>query len=468
MSKLFQKTENVFVVFCFFWGMLFLIINPPFQANDEPEHMYKMYGFTQGTLNFQKKTVGGETQKGLILPNNLVSVAHQEMRLVMHPLKKTSLSETKMLSKMPLNPQAKSFKSFHLPAYTPVSYFPEFVVLWVMKLINIAPISMMYVLRFCTLLTYLSMIYFAIKITPVKKWLFFAAAVVPQAIYLASAVNTDAIVTGFAFLATAYILYLAYDKSIEKITTRQMVTVGLFLTLVNICKFPYIVICLLLLIIPKEKFFSSKSRFLFLLSVFLLNCAIDFMLVGSALILLNGEATTNSAGSVPAAMVVQAILYKPVQYAQFLFANFILGGDYYVQGIFALFGWSDIAVPAWVIHFYIILLIACGFVNDKNEPEMKLSVSRKTVLILIIVLMTLITAFTCFVLLSENTVHGLTIYRGKLFQGRYWIPLLPIFALIFNCAKCRFNLKWFKFVTINLFNFLMFVCTIIILCRFYV
>lgn len=468
MNEFFQKTENIFVIFCLFWGMLFLFINPPFQANDEPEHMYKMYGFTQGTLNFQEKTIEGKKQTGLVLPVNLVSIAQREKRLVLHPQKKTSLSETKMLSKISLNPQVKSFKGFAIPAYTPVSYFPGFILLWVMKLFKIAPLSMMYILRFCTLLTYISMIYFAIKITPVKKWLFFAAAVVPQAIYLGSAINTDAIVTGFAFLATAYTFYIAYDKSVEKITKKQMTILGLLFTLVNICKFPYIVMCLLLLIIPQEKFKSEKSRFLFIAGVFLLNIVIDFIILFSYFIHINKVSVMNSTNSLPAFQAVHVVLQNPILYIKFLFANFILGGYYYLQGLCAYFGWSDVAVPAWVIYFYVLLLATCGFINDKNEPEFKISVRSKIIFISVIVLMTLITAFTCFVLFSEISSHGLTIYRGKLFQGRYWIPLMPIIFLIFNNNKFRFNLKWFKIITINLFNFLMFVCTIIILYRYYV
>lgn len=459
MNELFKKTENIFLVFCLFWGILFLLIKPPFQSNDEPEHMYRMYGFTQGTLNFQELTIDGNKQVGLILPVSLTSVSRQESRIFFHPEKKTSLSETKTLLKIPLNSQIKKFKVFGVPVYTPVSYFPSFIILWIMKLFSVSPIIMMYILRFCTLLTYLTMIYFAIKITPVKKWLFFSAAVVPQAIYLGSAINTDAIVTGFAFLATAYTLYLAYDKSIEKITTKQKAIISLFLTLLTICKFPYITMCLLLFIIPKAKFVSQKSRLGFILSVFLLNTFITFFTLFSHMMLTKG---------ISASPVSHTISQNPLSYSKFLLGNFIREVFYYIHGTFAHFGWGDTAVPDWIIWAYIILLMTCGFVNDKNEPEMKLSFSKKNILAIIFVLMTLITLFTCFFLLSRNNGQGIAINNDVLFQGRYWIPLIPIFFLLFNSCKTRINLKWFKIITINIFNFLLFVCTVIIFCRYYV
>lgn len=468
MNKDFWKTENIFVIFCLFWGLLFLVINPPFQASDEPEHMFKMYGFTQGTLNFQTLTIKGKKSSGLVLPKSLSSISHPARRLFIHPERKTNLSETKTLSNIPLSPQIKEFKAFAIPAYNPVAYFPNFIVLWIMKLLNLAPLSMMYILRFCTLLTYLAMVYYAIKITPVKKWLFFSAAVVPQAIYFASAINIDAIVTGYAFLATAYCLFLIFDKSVEKITKKQMFILGLFLTLVNLCKFPYFVMCFLLFTIPKEKFSEQKTRIIFILSVFLLNIFIDFITLFSHFLLIKGLGTQDTASNLPTLQMVNIVLKNQMMYFKFLFANFILGGYYYLQGLFAHFGWSDTIVPSWVIYTYFILLSFTGILNDKTEPEVKLSFKQKLILFLIFILMTLITAFTCFVLLAEIGPNGISIYRGKLFQGRYWIPLMPIIFLLFNSCITRFDLKWFKILTIGVFNLLMFICSIIILARYYI
>ena len=44
-KNLFKKVEDIFIIFCAFWGILFLFINPPFCASDETSHFYKMYGF---------------------------------------------------------------------------------------------------------------------------------------------------------------------------------------------------------------------------------------------------------------------------------------------------------------------------------------------------------------------------------------------------------------------------------------
>lgn len=47
------KAENIFVVLSLIVGLFYLVINPPFQAPDEAQHMFKMWGYTQGTLRFK-------------------------------------------------------------------------------------------------------------------------------------------------------------------------------------------------------------------------------------------------------------------------------------------------------------------------------------------------------------------------------------------------------------------------------
>ena len=56
LLKKLLKPENIFLILAVFWGVILTFINPPFQSFDEPEHFYKIYAFTDGTLNFKKIT----------------------------------------------------------------------------------------------------------------------------------------------------------------------------------------------------------------------------------------------------------------------------------------------------------------------------------------------------------------------------------------------------------------------------
>ena len=70
MEKTLFKTENLFLLICLIWGVIFLFINPPFQTPDEFEHFFKMWGFTQGTLRHQIK----DGISGQVLPESFVNL----------------------------------------------------------------------------------------------------------------------------------------------------------------------------------------------------------------------------------------------------------------------------------------------------------------------------------------------------------------------------------------------------------
>lgn len=65
------KAENIFVVLSLIMGLFYLVINPPFQAPDEAQHMFKMWGYTQGTLRFKVL----QNYTGDVLPLSLIKLS---------------------------------------------------------------------------------------------------------------------------------------------------------------------------------------------------------------------------------------------------------------------------------------------------------------------------------------------------------------------------------------------------------
>lgn len=471
-KNLFKKVEDIFIIFCAFWGILFLFINPPFCASDETSHFYKMYGFTQGTFFYQKyKDVkdGGKEYAGLKIPRSILKVSRANSYIWFNTDKKTSLSNTFHLSKVKLEPQNKHFFSFCIPSYTPISYFPACIVLFVLKIFKVAPVIMMYAVRYVILLTYLSMIYLAIKITPVKKWLFFLCATTPTAIYLAGAVNTDAIVTGYAFLLTAYVFYLAYSDKITKITSKQLWIFSLLSILLAVCKFPYCLMIFLLSIVPKEKFENPKLKWTVILGLLSILTLYTFFTIILNKFMTKGLLTVDEILTARFAKHSQdafMMLHSPLKLWHTLYGTFIFCGASYLSDSIAKFGWTDTSVPTYVSSAYLLILLLCGFFKDKDEPKINLSIWSRLLFILIFLLVTAITLFASLSIFGTSTWNGYDIILN--FQGRYWIPMLPIIFICFSYNKFNINYKWFKLITIATSSFLFFVCLVKILYRFYV
>ena len=133
------KAENIFVVLSLIMGLFYLVINPPFQAPDEAQHMFKMWGYTQGTLRFKVL----QNYTGDVLPLSLIKLSRYEF-MRGDTNKKITVNEIKQSLNVKLDKENKAFYTFNPTSYTPVSYFPSFLLLWVMKLLNIAPLVMMY------------------------------------------------------------------------------------------------------------------------------------------------------------------------------------------------------------------------------------------------------------------------------------------------------------------------------------
>ena len=173
--KCIKKTENLFLVICLLFGILFTLITPPFMVSDENSHMAKMYNFTEGSINFQKLTLPqtGKTFAVTYLPDSLLHIITEYGPMPFDRNIKANSDDIKSFLKLSLNKNEKSVHFYFVPTYPVFSYMPGVVILFFLKLFNVNPLVMMYILRLSSLLTYMGLTYFAIKITPVKKWLFF-------------------------------------------------------------------------------------------------------------------------------------------------------------------------------------------------------------------------------------------------------------------------------------------------------
>ncbi|MDR2874040.1 MAG: DUF2142 domain-containing protein [Methanobrevibacter sp.] len=76
------------------------------------------------------------------------------------------------------------------------------------------------------LLIYCVIVYFAIKIIPVQKYLLLLIALMPMTLYQDSSISSDSLIFVLSFLTIAIFLYLSLVK--EKIERKNVIKVYLF------------------------------------------------------------------------------------------------------------------------------------------------------------------------------------------------------------------------------------------------
>lgn len=468
MEKLLEKPEKLFLIICLFWGLIFMIINPPFQASDENSHFWKIYSFSQGTLFFKKLTTdkinGIErnqiyTIAGDYLPFGVVQAGWKNIRLKTRPFEKTNLQETKEILNYSLEKENCVFNAYTVPSYTLISYLPQIIILKLMTFFNINPGIMLYILRLCSIFLYSGLIYYAIKITPTQKWLFFGLSLLPMSLYQASAVNTDSIVIGLAFIAVAYTLNLIFDEQNSKIKLKQINILLILYTLLCVCKFAYLPLIFTYLLIPDKKFENKKQKyypffiFLFFNMIFL----VGFLFINSYLSANLSEIKAN-------AYVIPLFLKNPLILVKAILKTTYNHFDRYINGFVALFGWQDTRIPAWAVNLELLILLIFSIFNFKEDNSTKtLDIIQKTFCFgnFIVIYLLILTVFF---------LHFYIDYFGNIIgiSGRYFIPIAPLLFLSMQNNILKLQTNTLKICCIILINIILLVSFIRIVYRFYI
>lgn len=433
MSGKLPKIEKIFLIVTLFFGFLFLFVNPPFQSPDEPEHFFKMYGYTKGTFIYRIKD--GKT--GLVMPESFVKMAKLFKYLEHNFFATTSPEIMKNAVNLKLEKDKTTFHSFCFPTYLPVSYFPLFLLLKLLLVFNLSPFVILIIMRISELFLYTGLMWLAIRITPVKKTLFAFLAMLPMAIYMGSSVNTDALVMGTGFIICAYFFKLAYDENITEISKKHLFIISFLSFLITICKPAYVPLFLLFFIIPKSKFSSEVQRWkyfflvfasavgafliYFLYSLFLLKCSMATNLPSSPI--LGAEQNSNN--------IILTIITHPVYFLTKVQATLVLQAGYFVKTFVGCFGWLDAQLPVYVILFYFCALLILAVSKDEDEPEVNIPYRDKLIFFAVFYLSFIIMTICSYLVLrlAEPYILGV--------QGRYFIPIAPVIFMMPASSKFK-------------------------------
>ena len=449
------SVQNIFLVSCLFWGILFLFLNPPFQAPDEDAHFFKMYGYTSGSLNFRKLS----NYSGQILPESLINIQKYYSSAKYDKKTKTSLKELKIVSEQKLEKQNTKFLKFIPSWYTPLSYFPSFIVLWIMKILNVKPLMMIYILRFCSLLVYLSLTYAAICLMPFKKWLLALIAFLPLSVYQAASISTDGLTIGLGFLLAAYTLKLKFDENPEnKIGLKQIFVWGFIFIYLCFCKYAYFPLGLLYLILPQERFEDKKHYLKGFLIINLINLFLILVFLAANFWITKDVITELTAKTGSKIIILTDILKNPFEYLKNVAYTTNKRFGFYLCNVVSSFGWTYTMMPAFLTKIYYILLFLAVFYDRKMKEEIPLK--DKSIFILS-VLFSYLVIITSVLLLYQRYPLILGV------QGRYLTIFLPLIFLLFCSKKINISNKIIPVIFFIASNILMFGALLTMINRFY-
>lgn len=421
------KPQSFFLFVSIFWGLINIILTPPFQVPDEPAHYFKSLQIAHGDFfpDSSNNMVGGYFPKNALnLPLALVEMFEKNQTRVNFQ----DLGET---LKIRMDKSSRAFVLFPNTARIfPVPYLPQAFGIIIGKQFFESPLLWFYFARLFNLIFWITIILFAVKLMPLHKWTMIILALLPMNINLAASLSADAFTIAISFLFIAILLRLAFSE--EYIRWKSVIWMLLVLMLVALSKNVYIILGLLFFVIPKAKFRERGFYFTTLLLTAIVGIigfatgsiytAKVYDLVEPGVSFFHHFAESNS--PVDHHKQIDFIFADPVEYVIILISSMHQQWLGLVFSGIGVLGWINIFLPFWYYIFMVIMVLFMALFEGSKNVVINL---QNKFTILLVIAMTIVLIYTISYLtwtpVGQNTIDGM--------QGRYFLPVVPLIFLLF-------------------------------------
>jgi uncharacterized membrane protein len=409
------RYEYFFLLIGIVFGLKLVFINPPWHTNDEDRHFYNAYSLSQGHLIPEVK----DKQIGHYMPSNLIAavtinqgVGYQFGQLInKENLKELELQQLEY-NKQEFCPNVNAY-------IFPLAYVPAAIMIKVGMSFKDNPIWIGWWGRIGSLLAYLFIIFYAIKIIPHFKGFLMAVALSPMALFQGASVTYDTLNIALLFLLFALVIKYYFQEA--PITLKQILFYFLIAFLHRCTKEGYFILYFALFAISISKFESKKlfwTSILLIISASYLPPYIWGKYIGTLNLpfpplqndfLFNGD------------LSLSAHLKDPLHLIVIGLQNIFVQGKTWLIGIVGRFGYSYTLLPDWIVFLHL-SIYALLILNEK--PLISINNSTKNKLLIISALNFVAIIFGTLIYISPV---GATLIYGL--QGRYFLPIIPFLFL---------------------------------------
>lgn len=423
--------ENAFVLVALLMGICMLLCVPNIKIGwDEETHFNRAYKLA--ILPSQEKVA--DEINGFFSTNTLYN----------YPLAQPSSGdENEEIGTILNDAYDNGKKKNEVKGWTSSIYTPGYVFqalgIKLAKLCGLSFTGVVFCGRLFSLLSYVVLLYFAIKILPIGKEILFFISAMPTSILIAITFNYDVVVYGCIVLGIALILREYLSKK-EVVNEKFLLLATLIMTFGCLPKAVYAPLVLLPIMIPNKRFKSKEKAYCVKIV-----SGLAFALLMSTFVLpaLLGKAQNDTrGGAVDSAAQLKSILTHPITYTGVLlehilktFPSFVFGEAQYRLMAHLQTARFEYLIPAMAAF---VILVSPKAYDKTNYNE--LVVKDR---IWFIVLIGLSVALVWTSLYMAYTVPGVEMINGV--QGRYYKPVLPLFYIFLSSFHIHLNIKEDKY-----------------------
>ena len=408
------KKEYAFIVLGSVIGIVMCFTNVILSKYDEHAHFWRAYEISDGTV-FSGHSEG--------LPSSIFDVVINEDG-VYEIEQRASYANQKEGLKIELNPEELTSRLVGASGgASPISYIPQTIGVTIGRLLKLNPLMIATAGRITNLISYLVLMFLAIKILPKEKWKNMAMIIglLPMSMNLAASLSPDAIVISTLVLAVSYIMKLKFGKNIVRV--RDVIILATLFTVAVMCKMVYFPLILMVLLIPEKLFKNKKKKILY--------TGIIALAVATVWILWQHMPAPISEISISTSTTEQKYftLSDPLRDLYTLGNTIWNNTDSYIGTM--LGGWNS---PHSIMCIFGLILLIATFDNSNEKINLKKG-ERIFIAFLCLSVMLLIYAG----LYITWTRAQWTIAQG--IQGRYFLPILIAILITIEADKVTINIR---------------------------
>lgn len=411
------SAEVVFAVIYLFMSIFTLLAVPAFNSPDEYSHFLRSYEVSRGHMTSEGNGGNDLFSYGRTFNSGLIPDFAQKDHV--------SLWDIGENLNQKIDSENTKFYGFGNTAlYAPTSYLPQAVGIRIADLFTDRPLFLAYAGRIANMICFGLIFFLAIRMTPVGKNFIALLGLVPVNIQSANSMSADAPALALSVAMVVFVLYMRYTwKGIMK--KKHLLLMYVLTGFLCLCKIVYMPLCLLLFLIPQERFRSKKNYWLHVVCA----GAMILLLSGGWLLIASGYLCESQPG-VNTALQLVGILKNPAAFMMtFIRSLDTYGITYLTEMMGSNLGWLNIpACPLLAAGYLLILVLQTAGNNDMAEirPESWVKCLLGGVGVLIFVL-------TFVTLYGQWTAYGYDKILGV--QGRYFLPILFPVALALKPSR---------------------------------
>jgi len=314
-----SRVEIFLLVILLIFGVPMVLLTPPGAGYDEEDHLVRVWELS--AFSFIPAQLSAQEMKYPIVFRDL-AYRQQAVAGIIDADFWQRYSGTSLYERGYVHRKINT-KS----VYSPALLLPQAITMrYLGRQANLPALRLFYLCRFAGLISYLILVWLAIRWMPFGKWILLVLAASPMALFQATTISTDAISNGIGFLFIAGCLSVAASKEIGWRECGNLILLIFLLFLAKLNLIPLILLPFLL-ISPSQ--FTKKGTYTFLLSAAVILFVIE--VVGWNMItstrlepLLANEANLTAQ--------LLYILGHPLIFLQAIIIDFITNGLVYFQG----------------------------------------------------------------------------------------------------------------------------------------